>query len=200
MSKEYHRVGVFLDRDGVINEEVDLLHRVDQLALIDGSAGAIARLNAAGVRVIVVTNQPVVARGLCTEADIDAIHAALERQLGDRGARVDAIYYCPHHENADLMEYRTVCSCRKPRIGMLAAAAERFGLDLGRSYVVGDRTADIQAGANAGCTTILVQTGYAGKDGKHPATPTHTCADLAAAVDFILADVRRHSGDEVRSR
>jgi mannose-1-phosphate guanylyltransferase / phosphomannomutase len=192
--------GVFLDRDGVINEEVDLLCRGDQLSLIDGSAEAIRRLNEADLRVIVVTNQPVVARGLCTEQDVERIHGKLERMLADRGARVDAFYFCPHHENANLPQYRTVCECRKPNIGMLTKAAERFGLDLGRSYMVGDRTVDIQAGANAGCVTILVKTGYGGTDGKCPVMPMFTCVNLAAAADIILAGDCSCAGDGVSSK
>jgi mannose-1-phosphate guanylyltransferase / phosphomannomutase len=177
---------VFLDRDGVINEEVNLLHSVDQLRLIPGTASGIRRLNEAGLPVFVVTNQPVVARGICTEDDIRTIHRALETLLAAEGARVNDIEFCPHHENADLPSYRRDCPDRKPGIGMLLRLAERHGVDLRRCVIVGDRTTDVQAGLSAGCRTILVLTGYAGEDGKHDVSPDATCADLAEAVDWIL--------------
>ena len=178
---------VFLDRDGVINEEVDLLHHCDQLRLIPGAAEGIRLLNTAALKVIVVTNQPVVARGLCTEQDIETIHDRLRQLLATEGARLDAVYYCPHHENADVAEYRMVCPDRKPGAGMLRRAAQDFGLDLLECYMVGDRTVDIQAGKEAGCRTILVNTGYAGRDRKHDITADNVCSDLKHAAETILA-------------
>jgi mannose-1-phosphate guanylyltransferase/phosphomannomutase len=182
---------VFLDRDGVINEEVDLLHREDQLVLIPGAAAAIRSLNDAGVLAVVVTNQPVVARGLCTDEDVQRIHQRLREMLANESrAHLDAICYCPHHPETHHADgnpaYRGPCDCRKPNIGMLAQARKRFGLDYARCFLVGDSTRDIQAGKNAGCRTILVRTGFGGADGKHPVTPAVTVPDLAAAVDVIL--------------
>jgi D-glycero-D-manno-heptose 1,7-bisphosphate phosphatase len=182
---------VFLDRDGVINEEVDLLHRADQLRLIPGSAEAISLFNAAGLPVVVVTNQPVVARGLCTEDDIRAIHDELERQLAGLGARVDAIEFCPHHPNADLPAYRVACECRKPRPGMILRAAARLGLDPSRGVMVGDRTADLAAARAAGCVAVLVRTGYAGADGQNAVEPDLVCDDLLAAARLITANRHR---------
>jgi histidinol-phosphate phosphatase family protein len=178
---------VFLDRDGVINEEVDLLHRIDQLRLLPGAAEGIRLLNNAGLKVIIVTNQPVVARGLCTEKDIDTIHDKLRQLLAYEQARIDAVYFCPHHENANLAEYRMVCPDRKPGPGMLQRAAQDFSLDLSECYMVGDRTVDIQAGKDAGCRTILVTTGYAGRDGKHDVTADAVCNDLKHAAEIIVA-------------
>jgi len=178
---------VFLDRDGVINEEVDLLHRVDQLRLIPGAAAGIRLLNEAGLPVVIVTNQPVVARGLCTEDDVRSIHRELQARLEAEGAHVDGVEFCPHHEDADLPAYRVQCACRKPGTGMLRAAAGRLGLDLGRCVVVGDRTVDVQTGRDAGCRTILVRTGYAGADGKHDVQPDRSCADLREAAELILS-------------
>jgi len=193
-------IGAFLDRDGVINEEIDLLYRVDQLSLINGAPEAIRELNQAGIKVVVVTNQPVVARGLCTESEIDRIHEVLESMLAKHGARLDAIYYCPHHENADLESYRTICQCRKPDIGMLTKAAQRFELDLASSYMVGDRTADIYAGLKAGCKTILLKTGWGGTDKKFDVNPDYICDDLCEAVKIILTDVsRRQNGETLQS-
>jgi D-glycero-D-manno-heptose 1,7-bisphosphate phosphatase len=178
---------VFLDRDGVINEEVDLLHRADQLRLVPGAAEGIRRLNEAGLPVVVVTNQPVVARGLCTEDDVRAIHRHLAALLAAEGARVDAFEFCPHHENADLPAYRVRCACRKPAPGMIREAAARLGVDPSRCVVVGDRTVDVQAARNAGCRAILVETGYAGRDGKHAVAPDRTCANLSEAAGLILS-------------
>lgn len=183
------KIAVFLDRDGVINEEVDLLYRIDQLRLLPGAVEAIRKLNEHGLKVIVVTNQPVVARGLCTERDIEKIHKKLQRMLQEEGARLDAIYWCPHHENADLPQYRKACPDRKPGIGLFLKAAEQFELDLRRSFALGDRTVDIQAGKNAGCRTILVKTGYGGRDGKYEVSPDYICEDLKEAVELILKDL-----------
>jgi len=190
-----HEIGspfaaVFLDRDGVINEEDGIIHEPDQLRLIAGTALAICQLNELGIPVIVVTNQPVVARGWATEAEVDAIHDRMTAMLAaeGEGATIDAIYFCPHHEHADDPRYRTVCKCRKPRPGLLLQAIEDFDLVPGRCVMIGDRTVDLQAAREAGCGAAwLVETGYGGKDGKCQAVPDRTFPDLAAAVDFIAA-------------
>ena len=184
---------VFLDRDGVINEEVDLLHNVSQLRLISGSAQAIRRLNRAGIPVIVVTNQPVVARNLCSEEELQDIHRALKSLLiKEAGARLDALYYCPHHPETLHPDgnpaYRTDCTCRKPNTGMLTRAAGDFHLDLSRCILVGDTTRDMEAGKRAGMKTVLVRTGYGGRDGKFPAVADRTFRDLEEAVGWILRD------------
>jgi histidinol-phosphate phosphatase family protein len=179
-------MAVFLDRDGVLNEEVGPLYRKEQLRLLPGAVEGIRRLNERGIPLIVATNQPAVARGLCTEAHVAEIHQELRRMLADRGARLDAIYYCPCHELATLPEYRRSCVDRKPNIGMLSRAAARFGLDLARCYVIGDRTVDIQTGVNAGCRTVLVRTGYGGTDAKYDVTADFVCDDLRAAAAIIV--------------
>jgi len=194
-----------LDRDGVINEEVDLLHREDQLVLIPGAAEAVRRLNDAGILVVVATNQPVVARNLCTEDDVRRINARLEAMLREAAAaRLDAIYFCPHHPETHHPDgnpaYRIPCDCRKPRIGMLEQARERFDLDYGRCFLVGDSTRDIQTGANAGCRTILVRTGYAGRDGTYDVTPDFVADDLAAAADIILGPEETGAGEGLREQ
>lgn len=185
---------VFLDRDGVLIEDVDWLTRPDQIRILPGVPQALRRLAQAGFRLIVVTNQPIVARGLATEAELETLHAAIGAQLAGGGAPLlDRFYYCPHHPRATLAAYRVVCDCRKPRPGLFLRAADDFGLDLGASFMVGDRITDIAAGAAAGCRTILVQTG------KHLEAPIHTveaidpalkpdwtCADLSAAAEWIL--------------
>jgi len=177
---------VLLDRDGVISQQTAFVNEPDDLKLIDGAATAIARLNRAGWPVAIITNQGGIGMGYLTEGMLEKIHERLEQVLARDGAHLDAIYYCPHMADAKLTEYRNDCCCRKPGTGMLEAAHAELGIDLSRSIVVGDRTTDILAGMTAGCTTILVQTGSAGEDGKADVTPDHVVSDLSAAVELIL--------------
>jgi len=176
---------VFLDRDGVINENA-FVNDPDDLVLIPGAGEAIARLNHACLPVVVVTNQGGIAMGHLTEETLGVIHAELRRRLAGAGASVDAIYYCPHIANARLIAYRIDCPCRKPGTGMLEKARDDLGIALSKSALVGDSTSDILAGIRAGCRTILVETGFGGKDGKVSAVPDAVVADLSAAVDLIL--------------
>lgn len=182
---------VFLDRDGVVNREVGLVWRPEQLTLVHGSAQAIRRLNAAHVPAVVTTNQPVVARGLCAEEGLAAIHERLQELLwAEARAWLDGIFCCPHHperHHADANPlYRGPCRCRKPAVGMFEDACEAFGLDVSRCVLVGDRRRDVLAGHNAGCRTILVRTGAAGHDTEYEAEPDVAVDDLAAAVNLIL--------------
>lgn len=188
------RSAVFLDRDGVLVEDVDLLTRADQLRVLAGVPASLIALREAGFALVVVSNQPVVARGLVTEAEVEAIHAELGGLIRAAGGpALDGMYFCPHHPNSTLPEYRVDCDCRKPRPGMLLRAARELSLDLRTSFMVGDRLTDIIAGARAGCRTVLVQTGkHLDKpiETREPLDitiqPDHTCADLAAAVEWIL--------------
>ncbi len=181
---------VFLDRDGVINVDSDLIKHPDELVLVPGAAAAIHALNQSDLIAVVVTNQSVVARNLTDEAGVDRIHGRMERLLADEaGAFVDAIYYCPHHPHGGFPEenpaYKIECSCRKPKPGMLLAAADRFNIDLSSSYLVGDSPRDIEAGQAAGvAATLRVRTGH----GLKPSTaaPTVQVDDLSAAVAWIL--------------
>jgi D-glycero-D-manno-heptose 1,7-bisphosphate phosphatase len=154
------RPAIFLDRDGVIIDDVHHLSAPSQVQIIPGSAEAIAALNRAGWPVVVVTNQSGVARGLFTLDVLHAVHRRISEQLLGKGARVEAYFFCPHHPAAEVAEYRLECSCRKPRPGMLVRAARELGLDLAGSWMIGDRDTDLQAGAAAGTRTILVRTGY----------------------------------------
>ncbi|MCL4788751.1 MAG: HAD family hydrolase [Verrucomicrobia bacterium] len=188
------RSAVFLDRDGVLVEDVDLLTRTDQLRVLAGVPASLIALREAGFALVVVSNQPVVARGLATEAEVQAIHVELGGLIRAAGGPdFDQVYFCPHHPNATLPAYRVDCDCRKPKPGMLLRAARELSLDLRSSFLVGDRLTDIIAGARAGCRTVLGQTG------KHldrpietnepldtTIRPDHTCADLPAAVGWIL--------------
>lgn len=190
---------VFLDRDGVINEEVDFLSRPEQLTLIGGSAEAVKKLNESDYLVIVVTNQSVVARGLCSEKDVAQIHKKLDVLLGTDHAFLDGIYYCPHHPDGGFegedKQYKIECACRKPKPGMILQAQHDLNIDLGQSFMIGDSTRDVMAGFNAGLKTILVRTGYAGKDGKHDCLPDFIFADLQEAVNFIIDDYERLNPD-----
>lgn len=181
---------VFLDRDGTLNHEADGLRSIDQLRLLPGVAGAVQELNRAGLRVVVVTNQPVVAKGFVTEAELRAIHNKLESLLGLEHAYVDRIYYCPHHPDAgfpgERPELKIACGCRKPNPGMLQQAARELNLDLARSWMVGDTTIDMQCARNAGVRSVLVQTGHGGRDGKYIVQPDHTFATLSEAARFIV--------------
>ncbi|MDP2598886.1 MAG: HAD-IIIA family hydrolase, partial [Candidatus Liptonbacteria bacterium] len=121
---------VFLDRDGTINREVDVLRNVKQLRILPGAAEAIKRINKLGFLAVIITNQSVVARGLRTERELDEIHAILVRRLGRKGAKIDAVYYCPHHPEAKLKKYRMRCSCRKPGIAMIKKAAKKYKINM----------------------------------------------------------------------
>jgi D-glycero-D-manno-heptose 1,7-bisphosphate phosphatase len=181
----------FLDRDGVLIEEVHYLAAPDQVRLIPGAAEAVARLNGLGIPVVVVTNQSGVARGHFPETRVAEVHAHLDHLLADRGAAIDRYYYCPHHPTAGLGPYRVECECRKPRPGMLLRAAADLGLDLPRSFLIGDNVSDVQAGTRAGCGTVLVRTGHGSKISEEAllrAVPSARFADdLARAVDLCLA-------------
>lgn len=165
---------VFLDRDGTLNRHVGFLTDIDDLELTEGAAGAVRRINESGYLAIVVTNQPVIARGEVTPEGLERIHDKLETLLGQEGAYLDAIYYCPHHPDrgyaGERPEYKVECGCRKPRPGMLLRAAADYNIDLAESWMVGDGRSDMEAGTAAGCRTVLL-------DGD---------TDLPRAVDAIL--------------
>lgn len=151
---------IFLDRDGTINIYKGFLRHVEDFELIPGIAEAIKKINASGYLCIVVTNQPVIARGEVTVDELDIIHKKLETELGLKGAYIDGLYYCPHHPHkgydGEVPELKIECECRKPKPGMLLKAAEDFNIDLSKSYMVGDSENDIKAGMAAGCKSILV--------------------------------------------
>ena len=151
---------VFLDRDGTINKYVGFLRSPDEFVLIDGVAEAVKKINESGYLAVVVTNQPVIARGEVTREELEIIHNKMETLLGNEGAYLDAIYYCPHHPHkgfdGEIAELKKECECRKPKPGMLFNAAEDFNIDLSESWMAGDSENDILAGKNAGCKTVLI--------------------------------------------
>ena len=175
---------LFLDRDGTLNEEVDYLHRPEDLILIPGAAAALARVNAAGIPVIVVTNQSGIGRGYYGWPEFEAVMGRMADDLAKAGARLDATYASPHHDKGQGDYAVADHPDRKPNPGMLRRAAEEHGLDLSRSWMVGDKAVDVEAGRRAGCRTALVLTGY-GK-GEDPSGADLVCADLADAVTHIL--------------
>ena len=161
---------IFLDRDGTINEYVGFLTDIKEFRLLDGVAEAIRKINASGYLAIVVTNQPIIARGEVSFTELQEIHNKMETLLGAEGAYIDAIYFCPHHPDkgfeGERVEYKISCDCRKPKPGMLLKAAEDFNIDLSRSWMVGDGKNDVEAGKNAGCKTVLIGTEDYGQDRK----------------------------------
>ena len=183
------RPAVFLDRDGTVVEEVDYLARPEQLRLIPGAASAIRALNEQGLAVVVVTNQSAIARGMLTEDGLDAIHQRLTDMLAAEGAHLDAIYYCPHLTEGDLAPYDRPCDCRKPAPGMLLQAAKEHCIDLTVSTMIGDSLRDLDAGAAAGCKTlILVRTGHGvTEEAASALRASFVAADLAAAVVELLS-------------
>ena len=151
---------IFLDRDGTINKYVGFLRNIDDFELLPSAAEAIKKINNSGYLAIVVTNQPVIARGEVTFKQLDEIHNKMETLLGQEGAYLDAIYFCPHHPDkgfeGEVPELKIDCNCRKPKPGMLLKAAEDFNIDLKGSWMAGDGKNDILAGKNAGCKTVLI--------------------------------------------
>ena len=158
---------VFLDRDGTINKYVGFLRNIDEFELIDGVADAIKKINASGFLAIVVTNQPVIARGEVSFEEMEVIHNKMETLLGKEGAYLDGIYFCPHHPHkgyeGERPELKFDCDCRKPKPGMLMNAAHDFNIDLSQSWMIGDGEVDIKAGQNASCKTALIGIGDFGQ-------------------------------------
>lgn len=161
---------IFLDRDGTINKYVGFLRKEEEFELLPGVADAIKKINKSGYLAVVVTNQPVIARGEVTYSQLENIHNKMETLLGKEGAYLDAIYFCPHHPHSgyegEVKELKIDCDCRKPKPGMLLKAAEELNIDLSQSYMVGDGENDIKAGKAAGCKTVLLNTEceYYGQD------------------------------------
>lgn len=151
---------IFLDRDGTINKYVGFLRDIDEFELLDGVADAIQEINASGYLAIISTNQPVIARGEVSFDELEMIHNKMETLLGQKGAYLDAIYFCPHHPHkgyeGERPELKFDCECRKPKPGMLLKAAQEFNIDLAQSWMIGDGENDIKAGMNAGCKTALI--------------------------------------------
>ena len=174
---------IFLDRDGVVNRHKGLLISEEQLRLEEDAVDAVKMINDSEYMCVIVTNQSVIARGLCTNAEVESINNKLINILRLQGAYVDDVFYCPHYVGIN-NEY--TCSCRKPQTGMIDAAKEKHDIDLTSSWIIGDMTTDIQMGKNAGLKTILVMTGRAGCDGICDVAPDKTAGNILGAVRLIM--------------
>lgn len=185
----YEQKCIFLDRDGTVNKYKGLLYDMDEFELEADAAEAIKEINSSGYLCILITNQPVVARNLCTIEDIERIHKKMETLLGEQGAYLDDIVYCPHHPDhgyeGENKDYKIECNCRKPKIGMIENCVKKFNIDLSKSFIIGDTTIDIMTGINAGLKTILLRTGEAGNDKKFDVKADYAFNTLKEAVSAI---------------
>ncbi len=191
---------IFLDRDGTLIEEIGYLHRPEDIRICPTAVEAVEKINQKGVPAIVITNQSAIARGLMSEEDLQHLHHSLQETFREKGARIDALYYCPHHPQAGEGAYTQSCSCRKPEPGLFLRAARELQLDLSTSHMIGDTLRDVEAGHRAGCQSILVKTGY-GQDellllGKEDSSssasnnplrqPEYVAENILEAVNWIL--------------
>jgi len=188
------RPAVFLDRDGTINEQMGYINHISRFVMLPRAAAGIRLLNEQGIPVVVVSNQSGLARGYFPESLIQEVHAKMNAALAEAGAHVDGIFYCPHHPEAKEERLRLACDCRKPKPGLFLQAAAELDLDLGRSYVVGDRWSDLKAAAAVQAKGVLVLTGYGRGDYEYigPAQevqPVYVADDLHAAVQWIVQDM-----------
>lgn len=171
---------VFLDRDGTLIQEKNYLHKIEDVELVPGAGKALAKLKKRGFLLILVTNQSGVGRGFFTMEDVQRVHRHILAVLQKDGATLDGVYICPHQPEDN-------CDCRKPRTKLVRDATEKFGIDLPRSYMIGDREIDVELGQRAGCRTILVSTGYGAQvAAEKKAEPDCRAVNLAEAVEWIL--------------
>jgi len=185
-----------MDRDGTLTEEVGYVNHPSRLRILPRSAAAVRRLNAAGIAVVVVTNQAGIARGYFSPEVLAAVNAALVSQLKDEGAYLDGVDVCPRHPTEGEPVYRMVCECRKPKPGLLLRAAADLGLDLGRSTRVGDKGSDLVAARAVGARAVLVLTGYGLGEWEYrrsvlPVQPDHVADDLFGAADWAIEGLSR---------
>ena len=191
MTRTFERA-VFLDRDGTIIEEVGYLDRPERVEFFPWTIDAIRVLNRAGFAVVLVSNQSGIARGFFTDAVVDSVHRRMSGMLAEGGAHIDAYYYCPHHPEGSVPELAKVCDCRKPARGLVDRAVAEFGVDPGRSFVVGDRWLDIGLARTVGAKGVLVRTGYGEREEGKPPDGMRADAvvdNLIAASSWILNNV-----------
>lgn len=184
------RRAVFLDRDGTLNVEAGYIKDPKDFRLYPWTAQAVRQINQSRMLAIVVTNQSGIARGFYPESTVLAMHDKLQALLAAEGAHLDAIYYCPHHPTAGINEFALDCNCRKPKPGLLLGAAERYGIDLRSSYMIGDKALDVQVGRAAGATALLLRTGYGIGEiqqlGAEQIGADHIADTLLDAVEWIF--------------
>jgi D-glycero-D-manno-heptose 1,7-bisphosphate phosphatase len=183
---------VFLDRDGTMVQDVGYLSRLEDLHWFPWTIEAVRLLHRAGFLLCVTTNQSGIALGFCTDAFVRRVHDEMSAAIDAAGARIDGWFYCPHHPQAAIDALRTDCECRKPRPGLVRQAQARFAIDLSRSFVIGDKAADVGLAEAVGARAVLVRTGYGESelvrhDGHLPGT-AHVATDLLGAATWILAE------------
>jgi D-glycero-D-manno-heptose 1,7-bisphosphate phosphatase len=190
-SRGRNGLGVFLDKDGTLLEDVPYSVDPLRMQLAPGAAEGLSRLSEAGYRLFVVSNQSGVARGYFEESALEAVGAALRALLRGVGVDLTGFAYCPHHPAGEVERYRKACGCRKPEPGLIHELAERHGVDLARSWVIGDILDDVEAGRRAGCRTVLVDRGHETRWVLSPARiPHHVAPDLGRAAAIVLAESR----------
>lgn len=184
---------IFLDRDGTLIPEADPVTKRSQIFLMPRVDEALKIFKTAGFSLVVITNQTVVARGILTEKEIHEHHIILNNEVGDMaGVAIDRFYVCPHHPDAQIEKYRVNCDCRKPKPGLILRAVHEMGIDVEKSFMIGDRLTDVMAGKRAGCKTVLLETGahldplIISDDLDLTIKPDHTCADLYQAARWIV--------------
>jgi D-glycero-D-manno-heptose 1,7-bisphosphate phosphatase len=184
-----NEIGIFVDRDGTVNEELEYISNPDDVILIPRSADAIREVNRLGLKVFIVSNQSGIARGLISEDDLVLVNSRLVKLLDEKNAHIDAVYFCPHHPDYGELPYRRLCDCRKPAAGMLKQAAAEFNIDLKKSFVIGDRIGDIQTAYAIGAKSVLVLTGYGKKDYEQVKSQNiyvdYVANDLFDAIQYI---------------
>lgn len=184
---------VFIDRDGTINEQRGFINHLSRFALLPGVAEAVKLLNKNSFFAIIVTNQSGVARGYYPVALVHEVHELMNKSLEREGARIDGVFYCPHHPRGIVPEFTADCDCRKPKTGLVNQALKAFNIDMSNSYVVGDRYVDIELAVRVNVKGILVKTGYGLGEMEYviperPLKPSHVAEDLLDAVKWILKE------------
>lgn len=179
---------VLIDRDGTINFDAGYTYRVEDLRFEKNALKGLRLLQTSDYLLIIVTGQSGIGRGMYTEQDYHKFMKAMYEKFRIAGINIDGEYFCPHHPKEGIVKYKIDCECRKPKTGMLEHAAKDFGIDLSQSWVIGDKTDDIEMGRRAGCKTVLVRTGKGGKDGNFNINPDYTANDLLDAANHIIAN------------
>ena len=180
---------IFLDRDGTLTQRADLTWKKSQIKISPKITPFLRQFNKKNIPIIIITNQPVVARGRISEKGVEKLHQIIQKRIKKQKAFIDKFYFCPHHPEATLKKYRKNCDCRKPKIGLFKKAAKEFNINLSRSVTIGDMTQDILAGKKAGTKTILINAGHGGRDKKYNISPEYiakTTADALKIAQKIL--------------
>lgn len=184
---------IFIDRDGTLIEEVNFLHRPDQVKLFPDVAQSIQSANQSKIPVVVISNQSGVGRGFFTEVDVEAVHTHINSLLSESNARIDGFYFCPHHIGSKTEKYNIVCECRKPGSLHFKSAAERFGIDLTKSVMIGDKMLDLMSAVNLNMQPVLVETGYGKETFAESELPVNTvvCGNAAIAIQWFINKVNK---------